>query len=69
MFIYYIYFRMPKKYTFTKQGKTQNYDKETLEKAYNAVKNGSMSVSKASKEFGIPKSTLGDRISGNMSYT
>ena len=64
MFIYYIYFRMPKKHTYTKRGKTQNYDKETLERAYNAVTNGSMSVRKASKEFGIPKSTLGNIISG-----
>lgn len=55
---------MPKKYVYTKRGKTQNYDRQALEKAVCAVKDGSLSVRKAAEQFGVPKSTIGDRISG-----
>ncbi|XP_045210605.2 jerky protein homolog-like [Mercenaria mercenaria] len=55
---------MPKKYVYTKRGKTQNYREWDLEKAVKAVQDNSMSIRKASTMYGVSKSTIGDRISG-----
>lgn len=40
------------------------YDQDNLKKALDAVRNGQMSVRKAASSFKVPKSTIGDRISG-----
>lgn len=55
---------MPKKYIYKKRGKTQNYEKNSLEKTVAAVKKGELSIRKASELFNVPKFTIGDRISG-----
>lgn len=55
---------MPSKYIYKNRGKTQNYSPETLERAVNAVQNGSMSVRESSAHFNVPRSTIGDRMSG-----
>lgn len=55
---------MPSKYVYKNRGKTQNYTPEILEKAVKAVQDGQMSIRKASEQFNIPRSTIGDRISG-----
>lgn len=57
-------FRMPKKYVHTKRGKTQLYDQSILEEAVKAVQDCRMSIRKAAETWHIPKSTIGDRISG-----
>ncbi|XP_060577256.1 uncharacterized protein LOC132734512 [Ruditapes philippinarum] len=54
---------MPRKWVYTKRGKTQLYNKTSLDDAVNAVKEG-MSIRQAAKHFNVPKSTIGDRISG-----
>ena len=55
---------MPKKYNYTKRGKTQNYGDKQLEDAVKAVENGSLPIWKASATFSVPKSTIGDRKKG-----
>ncbi|XP_069112283.1 tigger transposable element-derived protein 6-like [Argopecten irradians] len=47
-----------------KRGPLLKYDRNDLVNAVNAVKNGSMSVRRAAAEFNVPKSTLGDKVSG-----
>ena len=42
------------------------YSAVSMEKAYEAVTAGKMSVQKAAEEYGIPKSTLHDRVSGKV---
>ena len=54
---------MPSKYVYTKSGKTINYSHNQLEKAEQAVENGA-SIRNAVASFGVPRSTIGDRISG-----
>ena len=54
---------MPKKYVYTKRGKTLNYSGDQLETAVKAVQGG-LSVRQAAAAFGVPKSTIGDRMSG-----
>ena len=46
---------MPKKYR-------QNYDGEKLLQAIASVKNKNLTLRQASEKFGVPHSTLGDRI-------
>lgn len=41
-----------------------NYTPETLERAVTSVQNGSMSVREACTAYNVPRSTIGDRISG-----
>lgn len=55
---------MPKKYIYTKRGKTQNYDGIALERAVDAVQKGALFIRKAFAMFHVPRSTIGDRISG-----
>lgn len=56
---------MPKKYVPLKRGKSMVYDQEYLEKAVKAVENG-LSVRQAANQFNVPKSTIGDRVSGKL---
>ena len=55
---------MPKQSNRKKRGKYVTYNKETLQNAVEAIKNGTMSFRKAEKTFQIPKSTLKNKISG-----
>ncbi|WAR04798.1 LOW QUALITY PROTEIN: hypothetical protein MAR_020659 [Mya arenaria] len=55
---------MPSKYVYTKRGKTQNYSRQALKQAVDAVSKGILTVRKASATFHVPRSTIGDRISG-----
>ena len=55
---------MPKKYQYTKRGKTLNYTQEKLEKAVASVQDGSLSVRKAASMYNVPKSTIADRLTG-----
>ena len=43
----------------------KDYDSEVMSKAMDAVLDG-MSVRKAAETYGVPKSTLGDRVSGKV---
>jgi len=56
---------MPKKYIHKKRGKTQVYEEAALKKAVDAVQSG-MSIRKAAATFGVPRSTVGDRVSGRF---
>ena len=42
------------------------YSSVNMEKAYEAVAAGKMCVQKAAEEYGVPKSTLHDRVSGKV---
>ena len=44
----------------------RKYDECALKQAVNAVKGGVLSLRQASNQFGIPKSTLSDRVSGKI---
>ena len=55
---------MPKQSNRKKRRKYVTYNKETLQNAVEAIKNGTMSFRKAEKTFQIPKSTLKNKISG-----
>jgi len=46
--------------------KLKQWSEEVMEKAVNAVLNNGMSVRRAALEYDVPKSTLGDRISGRV---
>ena len=52
--------KMPRK----SQGKYLKYDRNTLENALQAIKERHMSIKGASKEFGVPRSTLTDHVHG-----
>ena len=43
------------------------HDEETLALAIQVVQTGRMSIRAASLKYGIPKSTLADKVCGNMS--
>lgn len=43
------------------------YDKNNLKQAVGAVQSGTMSVREAAQQFGIPRSTIYDRVSGRVS--
>lgn len=45
------------------------YDPLAMEQAVSAVRRKKMSQSKAAKEFGVPKSTLQDQISGKAKHS
>ena len=44
----------------------RGYDSMKMEKAYEAVKSGKMSVRRAAEEYGVPRSTLHDKTSGKV---
>lgn len=48
------------------RGSYRGYDSEELTRAYNAVKDKAMSIRKASLTYGIPKTTLIDRLHGKI---
>ena len=53
--------------SFQKRGKhRKNYDLDDLLKAYHAVTKEKWSFRKASREYGVPSSTLSDRITGHI---
>ena len=47
---------------------TSRETEERLHKAYESVNNGEMSLRQASEVFGVPKSTLHDRITGKVLF-
>lgn len=58
--------RMPKKYIAKKKGKYVQHNYEHMAEAVKAVKAGEMSVRLAAERYGLPKSTLYDRVSGRF---
>ena len=46
----------------------KSYDQDNLSRAYEAVKEGRLSVRQAADQYAIPKSTLSDRISGKVKF-
>ena len=44
----------------------KNWPKEGMELAYQAVMNDGISVWHAAIEYGVPRSTLGDRVRGSV---
>ena len=46
----------------------KDYHHEKLYRAYEDVKDGRLSIRHAAEQYGIPKSTLGDRISGRVRF-
>ena len=49
---------------FTSREKYRQWPEESMVGAMETVKNGAMGLNRAAIEFGIPKTTLKDRISG-----
>ena len=45
---------------------TRKWSMESMTAAYKAVKSGSMSLSKASRKFGVPRMTLADCVKGRI---
>ena len=48
--------------------KERQYDAAQLSRAYHAVAGNKMSIYKASREYGIPESTLRDRLKGRVPF-
>ena len=48
------------------QGEYKKWSEETMALAVDAVLRNGMSVHRAAQDYDIPKSTLGDRISGRI---
>ena len=46
----------------------KQWDEETMKRAYASVKENKLSVRKASSMYNIPKSTLGDRVTGRVTF-
>ena len=42
---------------------------DKLKKAYNNVESGKLSIRRAAEEYGVPPSTLHDRVSGKVSFS
>ena len=53
--------RSPKKVKKRKQ-----WSEESMIAAIDAVKDGTMGVLRAAKQYGVPRQTLGDRVSGKV---
>ena len=49
------------------RSKYKSYEPQVLHEAVDAVKSQKMSIRKASKHFGVTKSTLGDKVKGKTS--
>ena len=56
----------PQAVTDSRSKKFKKWSEDLIEKAINAVINDGVSISRAAEDYGIPKSTLGDRISGRI---
>lgn len=69
MHVYFVIVGMPKKYIYKNRGKTLSYDQSQLQQAVECVQSSNLSIRKASQHFGIPKSTIADRISGKYSVS
>jgi transposase len=52
----------------SRPGKYKPWDDDCMQKALQAVKLDGTSVRKAAMEYGVPKSTLGDRVSGRVTH-
>jgi hypothetical protein len=44
----------------------KEYQDDRLVRAYEAVRDGHLSIRRAAEEFSVPKSTLADRVSGRV---
>ena len=53
----------------TNVNKYNQYSREALEKAIKAVKEHGMTYSGAAKDFGVPRKTLSDHVSGRSTLT
>ena len=62
LFVLYLPIIMPRNYV--KKNSFHKYAEADLNKAVDAVESGRMSQNAASKEFGIPRGTLQNRIRG-----
>ena len=51
---------------FGRPDKYKEYDANKVQKAYDSVQPGKLSVRRAAEEFGVPKSTLHDRVCGRV---
>ena len=56
----------PQAVTDSRSKKFKQWSEDVMEKAINAVINDGVSIRRAAEDYGIPKSTLGDRISGRI---
>ena len=54
--------------SYSRPGKYKPWDDNSMQKALQAVKLDGASVRKAAMEYGVPKSTLGDRVSGRVTH-
>ena len=54
--------------SYSRPGKYKPWDDDCMQKALQAVKLDGASVRKAAMEYGVPKSTLGDRVSGRVTH-
>ena len=59
----YLYFQ----HHSSKRGQYRVYDSEELTRAYQAVKDNTMSIRRTAQAYGIPKTTLIDRLHGCIS--
>ena len=46
--------------------KRKQWSEESMVAATDAVKDGTMGVLRAAKQYGVPRQTLGDRVSGKV---
>ena len=60
---------MPRTYQPSKRGKRDYpaYTEETLQKCLEAVRSGSLSINKATKEYNIPRGTIQNKLKNNHS--
>ena len=56
----------PQAVTDSRSKKFKKWSEDIMEKAINAVINDGVLIRHAAEDYGIPKSTLGDRISGRI---
>ena len=55
-------------HSYSRPGKYKPWDDDCMQKALQTVKLDGASVRKAAMEYGVPKSTLGDRASGRVTH-
>jgi hypothetical protein len=44
----------------------KDYDDDRMLRAYEAVRDGRLSIRRAAEQFSVPKSTLADKVSGRV---